>query len=99
MTIQHRLIAAAVAVSLSAMMLPGAVAEERTPLEMTRKLIEESSGAKRIVESGVAEAQAQHEKARALLKQAQEAQIAGKSQRASELIKQARTTMFEAVPM
>jgi hypothetical protein len=61
------------------------------------RLVEESSGARRVDGSGNSEALARREQARALLLQARTARDAGDSARASELLGEASRSMFDAV--
>jgi hypothetical protein len=68
-----------------------------SPLEMTRKLIEESSAAKRIGQSGNAEAVARRQEARELLEQAGKAQADGDAPKVADLVSRARMTMLDAV--
>ena len=73
--------------------------ESKSPLDMTRKLIEDSSAARRIDQSGDSAAMAKQDEARDLLQQAIQAFADGKQKASSELVARARTTMFEAVRM
>ena len=61
------------------------------------RLIEESSGAKRVEDSGNAEALARREQARKLLQQARTARDSGDAARASALLGEASRSMFDAV--
>lgn len=68
-------------------------------LESVEKLLETSSAAHRIEQSGNADAQARHEQARALLAQAKQAAASGDQTAAGRLLEQATRTMFDAVRM
>ncbi len=74
---------------------------ERAPLESRlatlETLIERSSAARQVEASGVAEAAERRARARASLRQAQEAQREGDAAAAERLLAQARSQMIEAV--
>lgn len=91
------------AVGVLASTLTGQVLAEDT-LESVRKhlntaehLIEDSSAAKRVMDSGNTDAQALHSEARSLFKQATEALDDGKIEEAKSLLSNAKTVMFKAV--
>ena len=71
--------------------------ESKSPLAMTRKLIEDSTAAQRVEQSGNATAEARRDEARNLLQQAIAASTDGKPEESAELVNRARKTMLEAV--
>ena len=68
-------------------------------LQSVGKLLETSSAARKISASDNAEAKQKHQKAVTLYQQARQADSAGNAQQASDLLKQATMTMFEATRM